>query len=72
MNNSNNIKITTCYKYNLGVQCNNVKNIWNLFYTAVSSSSDDSDEGTDEEIKSEESDIEERTEMVCLLLSPWL
>ncbi|KFU86032.1 Male-specific lethal 3, partial [Chaetura pelagica] len=28
-----------------------------------SSSSDDSDEGTDEEIKSEESDIEERTEM---------
>ncbi|OXB66867.1 hypothetical protein ASZ78_007327 [Callipepla squamata] len=29
----------------------------------VSSSSDDSDEGTDEEIKSEESDIEERTEM---------
>lgn len=53
------------------MQCNNVKYIWNLFYTAVSSSSDDSDEGTDEEIKSEESDIEERTEMVCLL-SSWL
>lgn len=52
-------------------QYNNAKNIWNLFYTAVSSSSDDSDEGTDEEIKSEESDIEERTEMVYLL-SPWL
>ncbi|EMP35498.1 Male-specific lethal 3 like protein [Chelonia mydas] len=30
---------------------------------AISSSSDDSDEGTDEEIKSEESDIEERTDM---------
>lgn len=39
--------------------------MWNLFYTAISSSSsDDSDEGTDEEIRSEESDIEERTEMV--------
>lgn len=34
--------------------------------TAISSSSDDdSDEGTDEEIKSEESDIDEQAEMVC-------
>lgn len=42
-------------------------NMWNLFFAAISSSSsDDSDEGTDEEIKSEESDIDERTEMVFL------
>lgn len=45
--------------------------MWNLFYAAISSSSsDDSDEGTDEEIKSEESDIDERTEMVCSCV-PW-
>lgn len=35
-------------------------------HTAISSSDDDdSDEGTDEEIKSEESDIDEKAEMVC-------
>lgn len=35
-------------------------------YTAISSSSDDSDEGSEVEIKSEESDVDEKTEMVCL------
>lgn len=46
-------------------------NIWGnpphcIYPIALSSSSEDSEEGTDEEIKSEESDFEEKAEMVSI------